>query len=1807
MDGRVILVEGARQNNLKAVTVRVPVGAVTAVTGVAGAGKSSLAFDVLHAEGYRRYVETFSPYARQFLERLDRPAADRIEGVLPSLAIDRTAPVRTSRSTVGTMTSIADYLRALWARVAVLHCKNCGQAVVRDSPGSIFAALIGAAEGKQVLLCFPCRVGRVSARALRETLQEAGFRRVLEGGQPVSLEEAELKAHDGVVTVVLDRIGVDRGGRQRIIDSLEAALRYGKGRVELHVDGQSEPLRFSRALHCARCDLPYSDPTPALFSFNNPVGACETCKGFGRTMEIDPDLVVPDPRLSIAQGCVKPFQTPFYGDCQQDLLRFLKRQRLPADVPWGELDETTRQLIRQGEPGGREHWRTRWYGLDGFFEWLESKTYRMHVRVLLSRYRRYSPCPDCKGARLKPAALLFRIDGKTLPDVETLPITEAEQFFAAFAPPANDTAADLLLREIRGRLRFLCDVGLGYLTLSRQSRTLSGGEAQRVTLATALGSSLTSTLYVLDEPSVGLHPRDAGRLAGVLQRLAAAGNAVIVVEHDPALIGAADHVIDLGPGPGKQGGEVVYQGPLPGLLDAPRSKTGAFLAGRLEMPAPKERRRPDASKTLKIVRARENNLRDLTVDVPLGLFVCVTGVSGSGKSTLVDQVLYRNLRRQLGLPESEAGACEALQGAGLVEGAVLVDQSPLGRSARVNAATYMGVLDPLRNAFAATEDARARGLRPSAFSFNSVAGACPHCRGAGYEKVELQFLPDAYIRCPGCDGRRFRPEVLEVRCRGFSIAQLLDLPAQEVARVFADDARVLRALKPLLDIGLGYLSLSQPAPTLSGGEAQRLKLACRLAQASDATNHLLVLDEPTTGLHASDVSHLVGALHRLVEAGNSVVVVEHNMQVAKSADWIVDLGPEGGDEGGRLVGEGTPEQVAKRGTPTGRALRDAFAEAKARVRDSADGAPANATTARTRVANGGRRSGSGEPEQLIHVLGAREHNLQHVHVEIPQDRLVAVTGVSGSGKSTLAFDVLYAEGQRRFLDCLPTYARQFVRPLARPEVDRVESLPPTVALEQKLSHGTPMSTAGTASEVYHYLRLLFARLGVVHCPKCGVPGEHAEAASLADRIAEHFGDKDVRLLAPLVRKRKGFHTEVIEAAAKRGVREVRIDGTMYRASKPPRLDRYQIHDVEAVVERIPPGPGRLDRIRSAVERALELGGGSLIASSRGTPDRLYSTRRACPQCGSGLPVPDPRLFTWTQKFGACPTCEGFGALWEEEDAEPEPCPDCAGTRLRPEALAVRIEGRHIGEAAALPVRGALDWLRGLTIPPEVKERIYPELENRLAMLDQLGLGYLTLDRGTDTFSTGEAQRIRVVAQLASNLRGVCYVLDEPTVGLHPRDSEALLRALVRLRDRGNTVVVVEHDESVIRASDHVVDLGPGAGPAGGRVVAEGPPRAVASNDTSVTGLWLRGGGARAVWPRRPLDAVPRLTVKGARLHNLQNLTVEFPLGRLVCVTGVSGSGKSTLVRDVLYRALKARIARRPLPAGMADLRGWEHAPRALEVDESPIGRTPRSVPATYVGVMDAIRGLFATTADARARGYRGGRFSFNVAGGRCEKCEGQGRLRVTMSLLPEVYVDCEICAGRRYNADTLAVTLKGKSIADVLAMTVDEGRDFFAPFPSVRRPLDFLSQIGLGYLQLGQPSPTLSGGEAQRIKLAAELASPAFGRSVFVLDEPTTGLHMADVAKLVTALQRLVDRGDTVIVIEHNLDVVAAADCVIDLGPEGGAQGGRIVAWGTPEQVARSRESRTAAYLRDFLHRAQRRRPTAAAHDAHTEDRREVH
>ncbi|HVL36693.1 MAG TPA: excinuclease ABC subunit UvrA, partial [Burkholderiales bacterium] len=870
--GDAIVIRGARQNNLKNLTLAIPTGELVVVTGVSGSGKSSLVFDTLYAEGQRRYVETFSPYARQFLDRMDKPQVDAIEGIPPAIAIDQTNPVRTSRSTVGTMTELNDHLKLLFARAASLHCRGCGRAVRRDTPESIYRALLERGLERAVVT-FPVPIPRnFSEQEIEELLQRQGYTR-LHSRSPERLE------------VIQDRIRLP-AERARVVEALEAALRFGQGKVNVYAEGEAH--RFSGDLHCADCDLHYAEPTPAMFSFNSPIGACEACRGFGRVIGVDFGLVVPDETKSLAEGAVRPWQTASFKECQDDLAKYAKKRAIPLDVPWNRLSPEQRDWVLEGEPewvSWRKSWPGVWYGVRRFFKWLESKAYKMHIRVLLSKYRAYTECADCRGTRLKPDAQLWRLGGRSIHELMLQPIAGTQAFFRDLALPAPlDEATDLLLGEIRSRLGYLCDVGLGYLTLDRQSRTLSGGEVQRINLTTALGTSLVNTLFVLDEPSIGLHPRDMGRVIRVMQRLRDAGNTLVVVEHDPQIMFAADRILDMGPGAGERGGEIVFFGTPAGLKAQP-SLTGEYLSGRRLAAPPATPQKP--LRFLELLGAAEHNLKSLDVRIPLERLVCVTGVSGSGKSTLVQDVLYPALRKAMGKPTEAPGAHRALRGADAVSDVVMVDQSPIGKTARSNPASYVGAFDEIRKLFARAPVARERGYTPGTFSFNSGNGRCPTCSGCGFEHVEMQFLSDVYLRCPDCDGRRYRAEILEARLEGKSIADVLDMTVQEAARFFRRSEEVQRRLEPLIDVGLEYLRLGQPVPTLSGGEAQRLKLAGYLAEANAGGDPILFLfDEPTTGLHFEDVAKLLRALRRLLAAGHSLVVIEHNLDVIRACDWI---------------------------------------------------------------------------------------------------------------------------------------------------------------------------------------------------------------------------------------------------------------------------------------------------------------------------------------------------------------------------------------------------------------------------------------------------------------------------------------------------------------------------------------------------------------------------------------------------------------------------------------------------------------------------------------------------------------------------------------------------------------------------------------------------------------------------------------------------------------------------------------------------------------------------------------------------------
>jgi len=2229
-----IRLRGVRQNNLKGFDLDIPLGRYVVVTGLSGAGKSSLVFETLHAEGQRRYVETFSAYTRQFLELLAKPQVDSIENIRPSIAIEQSNTVKTSRSTVGTMTELCDYFKVWFSHVASCYDPETGERVDDDNPQTIWAKSAAQFAGRTVLVVFAVtRPANMQWREILENLQGQSYQRVLipdstgactlhrvdellearsdapartdstvprsdareridssapggaarkridrsaarkshnaavasggaarESGDPLASASTPavgasycdtLLANATTLFVIQDRIAIAADAKPRFTEAVETALHFGQGEVRLFCEAVSgsdareradagtdrvaattesdllsaqacgaarppvetstpdsaatpapnpqstiripqfrELGHYSRGLHSPKTGRLFRPATPAMFSFNSPLGACPKCRGFGRIIAIDYRLAIPDETLSIDDGAIKCWEGEVFGESKRDLLGFAKKKKLPTHIPFCELTPEQRAYVIDGEPGYGENgveWPAAWYGLKGFFRYLEARTYKMHYRVFLSRYRSYDLCPDCHGTRLQPEALCWKWRNRALPELYQLPVSEllallekqaaalsrgetrgrfdsacgaarqsGDPLGSASTPavgasscdahplsvhgsptptPApipqsairNPHSSDIALDAILTRLRYLEQVGLGYLTLDRQSRTLSGGEVERVNLTSCLGSSLVDTLFVLDEPSVGLHPRDIDRLVGIIRTLTDAGNTVVVVEHDESMIRAADHVIEIGPEPGAGGGHVVFQGAVPALLASRAAITGAYLSGRKFIPVPARRRVVDgATPRLSFSGVSKHNLHDLAVSLPLGRFVALSGVSGSGKSTLLDHVIYQGLlaaRRQFAEDPATIGAIHGIEQLGEI---VLVAQSPLSRTPRSNAALYSEAWDAIRTLFASTEAAREAGFSASSFSFNAGDGRCDHCQGLGYEAVEMQFLSDVYVPCPICEGRRFKPEILACTWNGRSVADVLALTVRQALDFFAGQPAIRSRLQPLDTVGLGYIALGQPLNTLSGGESQRLKLVkylgtftgsavpirsetresfdsdssssaaavCDAARtsgdstpgtchvirdkastASDTTcsapsanpqsafrdpqsSALLLLDEPTTGLHRHDVGRLLSVLHALVDRGHSVVVIEHNTDVLKNADWLIEVGPEGGAAGGRIVAEGTPEQVALTRTATAPYLRaalagptvaDPLALAAEPSLPSFSSIPSVATCPTTTAPT---------PPHSLQILGARENNLRNLSLSIALRSLTVVTGVSGSGKSTLAFDIVFAEGQRRFMESMSPYARQFVEQLPRPAVDRVTGIPPTVAIEQRLTRGGRKSTVATITEVAQYLRLLYAKLGIQHHPVTGNPVRALTTAELEKHFLATLATptakkaKHLYLCAPLVRGRKGHHQPIADWIRDHGYPLMRADGRLLLVENFSKLDRFKEHNVEVVIADLknlaptatpparprsstsstksrsstPSTPAPTSALRtptSALGEALRLGHGTcFLLLPDGKIVSWFSTTRTDSATGETFPELDPKDFSFASPKGWCPVCRGHGRLapWmlkadkDDEETPPEiaelahlfedddsgaqfhTCPECGGTRLNRIARSVKLYFKH-GPALSLPEllhrtpSQLLAALRDLELDARGKlivRDIVPQIEERLKFMDEVGLAYLELERSADTLSGGEAQRIRLASQLGSNLSGVLYVLDEPSIGLHPRDNDRLIATMERLRAKGNTLLVVEHDDVVMDHADRILDLGPGAGRHGGQLLADDTPANLRKNKNSLTGLYLDQGiphpirgeyrnvsEGRANRPGEPkpttkprakstsapstsaqsavrnpqsaIEPTSWLALTGARLRNLQNLDLRLPLGRLIMVAGPSGAGKSTLFRDLLHPAVACAIQQQkskltgrdflklapkcthevslspaaeyaappPAPARAAagssrhssavpsipsvsslpfdQLTGAAVFKSVIEVDQSPIGHPPRSTPATYLGVFDLIRQFLATVPESKIRGYTAGRFSFNTSGGRCETCSGAGRVKIEMNFMPDTFVTCEACGGRRYNPETLEIAWKGKNVADILEMTFEEARDFFDFHNQLRDVCALMCETGLGYLTLGQSSPTLSGGEAQRLKLVTELSRGLQSykerqrgetpRNLYILEEPTIGLHLSDCEKLIHLLHRLVDQGHTVVVIEHHLDLLAEADWIVELGPDGGPAGGQLIYQGPVAGLAKIKRSPTAPYLREKL------------------------
>ena len=1893
-----IRLRGCRQHNLRNLDLDVPLGRLTVVTGPSGSGKSSLAFHTLYAEGQRRYVETFSPYVRQFFDRIDKPDVDSIEGIPPAIAIEQKNHVRTTRSTVGTLTEINDYLKLLFPRLATAFDPRTNEEIRPDTPESAAAWAIANLAGQPIYVTFPIPVPPDTKSAdLFPFLNQQGYLRVLHDGNVLRTDApppSQISNFKSQISIIQDRLTLTKPNHSRLLEALETAFHLGKGHatIQAAVDLKFQTSNFksfSTTWHNPATGFTLRAPTPALFSFNSPLGACPKCRGFGRIIGIDLDKAVPDPTLSIAQGAIKPFQGERGDECLRDLKRNCKERGIDIHTPWEDLSDDEREWVHYGDGNATTRdgspdmealealWQSgQWYGVKGFFDWLETKAYKMHVRVFLSRYRSYTTCSACRGKRLQPEALCFKIHGKSLPDLWSLPVSELLPWFQNLKSQipnlkSTDPTLTLVLTEISSRLGYLDQVGLGYLTLDRPTRTLSGGEVERVNLTTCLGASLTGTLFVLDEPTVGLHARDIDRLVGVMRGLRDKGNTLVVVEHEQAVMAAADHLIDLGPGAGQHGGELVYQGSV-GVPPASKSQisnlksqippgTMPWLTGQKSIPIPKTRRQP-TKKLLSIRGATRHNLRKLDADIPLGLFTCLTGVSGSGKSTLAHDVLYQNLARKLGIEtEGDPAPIRELTGFQHLAGVELVDQSAVARTPRSTPAVFLGAFDPIRQLFCSTDAAKAAGVQPGFFSFNSGGGRCDRCAGNGFEKVEMQFLSDLYVTCPDCQGKRYKNSTLDFHYRGKSIHDILNLTVAEGIDFYQGSVgvppahfkrhqQIIQLLSPLVEVGLGYLKLGQPLNTLSGGESQRLKLCQLLTVAGTAspspskghpvpssTGKLLILDEPTTGLHFSDIERLLAVFQKLVDSGHTLLVIEHNLEVIKSADWILDLGPEAGKHGGRLVAAGPPEQIAKLNTPTGTYLRKALKGAQASRPPS---------SSKSEISN---------LKSQISLRGARHHNLKNISLDIPRDQFVVISGLSGSGKSTLAFDILFAEGQRRFLDSMSAYARQFAEQLEKPEIDQLQGLPPTVAIEQRVSRGGGKSTVATVTEVWNFIRLLYSKLGTLHCPDCNIPVEKQSIAAIENTIARHLEKGPVTLLAPVIRAKKGYHTEIAEWALKQGFTRLLVDRRFKEAESFTRLERFKEHDIDVVVAALSNRQAQLSELQSRITRALEIGKGIIKLFTADKKFILLSTKSACPSCNRSFEDLDPRLFSFNSPHGWCPECRGHGripkrrqhldtsrfdsvleaemdadrAIDRMEDAELIECPACHGSRLNPIAANVRLIGSQISnfksqisELSRLSISAASQHFSNLTITDPrrqlIARDILPEIKQRLEFLEEVGLGYLQLDRSGNTLSGGESQRIRLAAQLGSNLRGVLYVLDEPTIGLHPRDNAALLKTLIKLRDQGNSLIVVEHDEDTIAAADHLIDLGPAAGRLGGEVVYQGPPPGVGSDQLAVisgrkskakrasksritahcslgTSPTLRALTHPLTHPtrgsRRPVPkSHPFLTLTGCAANNLKNITAAIPLGRLTVLTGISGSGKSTLMHQCVAAVFNRQAKQKPFKSSS----GFQSLKACHEVDQSPIGKTSRSCPATYVKVFDHIRALFAQMPEARMRGFDASRFSFNTEGGRCPDCKGNGRVKLEMDFLPSTWVHCESCNGNRYNPATLEIFFRGKNIGEVLAMTIDEAAAFFESQPRIAAPLRLMADTGLGYLQLGQPSPTLSGGEAQRVKLVSELIKGRGAKAqisnfksqisnLYLIEEPTVGLHHEDIRRLIDILHRLVDEGHTVVVIEHHMAVAAEADWILDLGPEAGDAGGEIVAEGPPEKIITNKKSRTAPFLKAAL------------------------
>lgn len=1773
-----LILKNAAENNLKGFDLEIAHDKFVVVTGLSGSGKSSLAFDTIYAEGQRRYIETFSPYTRQFLDKLKKPKIDAIENVRPAIAVEQKTRITNSRSTVGSITNINDYLKIIWGNFARPFCPSCKKELSSWEARSLAAQLkLELPSLEALIVCAPVELlvegsGKIETAIYNniKRFEVLGYSRYfdIQDQSFKKFEENQIPSLDSKnrLILVIDRLRPDTSEiEERLRGSIEQAFSVSNGACLILKQNSSQNKFISKEYFnyfcCQECSIKIKAPSNSLFSFNHPLGACAECKGFGYVLGVDLKVCIPDPSKSIGDGAIACWNGDAASGQLAKLHKFCLEQKIPLNKAWHQLTQDQKDLIVKTNTKSFK-------GINAWFKKLETKLYKMHVRVFMARYRGQFLCQTCHGTRLKKDALNFLIEKKTLPDIWQMQIKDLFEWLTNLKQ--NLEKKDLIGPELKdvfvallGRVGFLNDLGLNYLSLDRAARTLSGGETQRVNLATALGSELISTHFVLDEPSVGLHARDTARLIQALKKLQTAGNSLLVVEHDLDCINAADYIIEMGPQAGNLGGQVTYSGKI---------ENWQGIEQHLISPSINNRK---SKNFLKIEKASVRNLQVTDLKIPLNNLVCLTGVSGSGKSTLVNEVIQKGFERyQQG--NIEVNPNIKLSGFEKLEQVLLVDQSPLIKSPRSNIATYTGMWDQVRDLLASSEQAKSLGLTKSAFSFNVDGGRCPNCKGAGAIKEDMQFLSDVYVQCEFCAGKRFQTKVLEVTYKDVSVSDFLQMSVEQAAQVFAEFGldHSQESCQTLVQLGLGHLTLGHPLSQLSGGEAQRLKLVPFIQQAGSKPS-LLLLDEPTTGLHLHDIYNLINLLRLIRDNGHSIICVEHNLTLIQAADWLIDLGPEGGDQGGQILQQGSPQDFldldSKAFSYTAKYLKEYVKQLESKSKEKKK---------KSKIENLPIAA-----KEFLEIKGAREHNLKNLNIKVPLDKMVVFTGVSGSGKSSIAKDIIYAEGQRRYLDCLSPYARQFIKELKKPEIDEIKNVMPTICVAQHTFQPTRLSSLATVSEIYNFLRLLYAKAGTQYCPEHDQAIQPLSAQAIAQQI-KCLKTKQLRLMAPVIRLKKGVHRAELERAFSSEIDEVRVDGIYGSPLKfltdwqtePPA--KSKVHSIEFVVARFDPTKVQVDLIQQAVEQALSLSGGDIIIAYEDAKQKredILSTHRTCPVCKRGFLRPDPEDLSFNSRRGQCSSCLGFGV-----DASGKTCQDCHGARLNPIGLSIKLgfgnEAKNIYQACLLNALELKDFLEGLEFNQRVSalvQSLMPELESRIQTLLELGLDNIELNRDCHSLSGGELQRLRLAAASSSTLSGVMYIFDEPSAGLHPFDNQKVLAKLRTLQNKGNCVLVIEHDEASIKACDYVIELGPAGGKQGGRIVFEGEISKFLNSKDSITAQALKDESVLNLQVNNKQQQKFKnwLQIKNASKNNIKNLDLKLPLNTLTCVAGVSGAGKSSLVHgiiaDTIFDAKPSlkNAKQSHWTSSCAEITSDLEISRVLNVDQSPIGKTSRSTPASYLKIWDEIRKLFANTIEAKAQGYTQSFFSYNSGKGQCPECKGQGQVRLEMSFLADAWNLCEACNGSRYREEAKAVHFAGMNVSDILNLTFEEAKTVFANHRKIHPYLHQACELGLGYLTLGQNSASLSGGESQRLKLVQELSINRRDHTLYILDEPTTGLHKLDIRRLINVLNNLVAAGNTVIVIEHEPSMLLSAQYLIELGPESGINGGKIVYSGTPSAV----------------------------------------